>query len=229
MKKITLLLLIFLVLSCNKKVIELPEINHSDIAEIQDVSAAYLFYNETQPDSVELNRKNLISTTNWLVNVDKRLTLKQAIPHIKFLQEKKANGAHKNENAKNYFTCHDTSRNNLGFLEFTNLEYTEGGIFSNYENYSKVSDLRSLKNQISINFNSSNIARILNMESDSASQKIVKSELINRLKQIDSSKNRIYLVFNSSLLFQDYISFKELISKADIKNAKISNKESIYN
>ena len=74
-----------MIYSCgNEKILQLPEINHSDITEILDVSHAYLFYDETKPDSIELNRKNLISTTNWLVNVDKRLTLDQAIPSIVF-------------------------------------------------------------------------------------------------------------------------------------------------
>jgi hypothetical protein len=124
MRYFILFITTLIIFSCgNKKVLQLPEISNSDITEITDVSAAYLFYNETQPDSVELNRKNLISTTNWLINVDKRLTLKQAIPHIKFLQDKKLSSSHKNENAKNYFTCHDLSRNNLGFLEFSELKY----------------------------------------------------------------------------------------------------------
>jgi hypothetical protein len=30
---------------------------------------------------------------------------------------------HKNENAKNYFTCNDTSISNLGFVEFTDVYY----------------------------------------------------------------------------------------------------------
>ena len=138
-KPILLFILCFLVISCGKeKVIQLPEIEHSEITEINDVSAAYLFYDETQPDSVELNRKNLISTTNWLVNIDKRLTLKQVIPHIQFLQEKKKNSSHKNKNAKNYFTCNDISLKNLGFIEFTDVVY-RNEIVSNY--FSKTSNL----------------------------------------------------------------------------------------
>src|SRR5690606_14870685 len=121
MKKILFLAIITLFYSCGKeKVIQLPEIQHADISKIDDVSVAYLFYDETLPDSVDLNRKNIITTTNWLINVDKRLSLKQAIPHIQFLQEKKENSSHKKENAKNYFTCNDLSRKNLGFIEFTN-------------------------------------------------------------------------------------------------------------
>ncbi len=227
MKNLFVLFTILFFISCGKqKVVELPEISHADITEIQDVSAAYLFYDETQPDSVLLNRKNLISTTNWLINVDKRLTLKQVIPHIKFLQEKKANAGHKNENAKNYFTCHDTSENNLGFIEFTDINYTKQ---LSFVKQTSISSLRNLKNQVRINFNSSNIARIININSDSISKKIVKTELIENLKELDSTIDIIHLDFNSNLLFQDYISFKSIISEASLSKAKISNKEYIYN
>lgn len=227
MKYFTLLITTLFVFSCgNEKVIELPEINHSKITEVHDVSAAYLFYDETQKDSVELNRKNLISTTNWLVNVDKRLTLKQVIPHIKFLQEKKANSSHKNENAKNYFTCHDTSRNDLGFVEFTDVVYAEE---RNFINYSKVSSLKNIKNQISLNFNSVEVISIFNINSEELSIKINDIDLAKELKKIDSNENMIYLDFNSSLSFQDYIKFKSIISEINLKDAEISNEEFIYN
>ena len=118
-------LIILVLFSCgDEKIIQLPEIKNADITEALDVSPAYIFYDETQPDSTLFNRKNLISTTNWLVNVDKRLTLKQAIPHLQYLQSKRRKASmHKNENAKNYFTCNNTSFKNLGFLEFTELTY----------------------------------------------------------------------------------------------------------
>ncbi len=227
MKNLFVLFTILFFISCGKqKVVELPEISHANITEIQDVSAAYLFYDKTQPDSVLLNRKNLISTTNWLINIDKRLTLEQVIPYIKFLQEKKTNAGHKNENAKNYFTCHDTNRNNLGFIEFTDVNYTKQ---LSFVKQTSISSLRNLKNQVRINFNSSNIARIININSDSISKKIVKTELIENLKELDSTINIIHLDFNSNLLFQDYISFKSIISEASLSKAKISNKEYIYN
>ena len=85
---ITLLVLTIFLGSCSKKNVLLPETENSNITEIKDVSAAYLFYDETKKDSLEFNRKNLISTTNWLVNIDKRLTLKQILPHLIYLQNK---------------------------------------------------------------------------------------------------------------------------------------------
>lgn len=229
MKNTYLLIILFFIFSCGKdKVVELPEITNSEISEINDVSAAYLFYDENQPDSLELNRKNLISTTNWLVNVDKRLTLKQAIPTIKFLQEKKQKSEHKNENAKNYFTCNDTGKKNLGFMEFTNVVYHEvpfnDFVSSNsnldFSNKMKIDFYSS--DEIYIEFPLFNISTVLSK----------KTELTNNIKLIlanELSPIQILLSFNQNLTFQEYISYKSMLSELGLKNVTISNHEFIFN
>ena len=209
----------FFVFSCgNKKVLHLPEIDHSEIIDIKDVSHAYLFYDETQKDSVELNRKNLISTTNWLINVDKRLKLKQAIPHLKFLQEKKQNSSHKNKEAKNYFTCNDTSRQNLGFIEFTDVVY-----FNDARGYDKElnSDDASM---LVFNLNDKRI-----ITSENKVFQADKSSLIKTVTNLfNLNKGLIYLEFKDSLTFQEYISIKSILEKLDSENITISNNEFIY-
>ena len=209
----------FFVFSCgNKKVLHLPEIDHSEIIDIKDVSHAYLFYDETQKDSVELNRKNLISTTNWLINVDKRLTLKQAIPHLKFLQEKKQNSSHKNKEAKNYFTCNDTSRQNLGFVEFTDVVYYKDSSGYSAEGNSYYASL--------LVFNLNDI-RIIT--SDNKVFQADKSSLIKTITNLfNLNKGLIYLELKDSLTFQEYISIKSIIEKLDSENITISNNEFIY-
>ncbi|MEP5339631.1 MAG: hypothetical protein ABJL44_00255 [Algibacter sp.] len=213
--------------SCgNEKTVLLPEINHSEITEIQDVSAGYLFYNETEKDSVELNRKNLISTTNWLINVDKRLTLKQVIPHIKYLQEKKQNSSHKNKDAKNYFTCNDTSRKDLGFIEFTSINYhKEKPKFIPLN----TSDLNYSPNVTSIHFDLNKNISITNRNRIKFDFEVNKKKLLNELKQIDSIKGRIILFFSNDILFQDYINYKYLLSKNDFKHLTISPEEYLFN
>ena len=219
MRYILLFCLQALIFSCGKdKMIKLPEITHSDISEINDVSAAYLFYDETKTDSVELNRKNLISTTNWLVNVDKRLTIKQAIPKIKFLQEKKQKSEHKNENAKNYFTCNNTSKKSLGFIEFTDVVYdTKGGEIGTVNNYSIAV----------INLNNIIIYPLNQSDYKTSITKFIKD--INNTLYNDKGNRTISLSFNNNLSFQDYITFKSVISKLDLKNITISNHEFIFN
>lgn len=201
--------------SCSKdKVIKLPELNSSKIREILDVSPAYIFYNPQEKDSVELNRKNLISTTNWLVNVDKRLTLGQAIPKIQFIQHKKRDAQiHKNKNAKNYFTCHDLSINNLGFIEFTDIYY-------HFETEQKPT---LANNVIVVNVNPENISVL---------QKTINSDVLEtELKSILVKNNATQFEFhwNAALTFQDYISFKELILNSEILNQHISKTEVIFN
>tara|TARA_R110002049_G_scaffold3795_2_gene27459 strand:+ start:4562 stop:5245 length:684 start_codon:yes stop_codon:yes gene_type:complete len=227
MKKIFILIICGFIFSCGKdKVIQLPEINHSDITELHDVSAAYLFYDETKKDSVEFNRKNLISTTNWLVNVDKRLTLKQAIPHIKFLQEKKANSSHKNESAKNYFTCNDTSRKNLGFIEFTDVVYNEVP----YADFSDINDI-SIFSEIQAEFFSNDRIE-LSFGSDESIRKVSnKASFINDLKKIMKNETvdvELVLCFKKNLTFQEYISFKTLLLSLENASILILANEFIY-
>ncbi|WP_418603024.1 hypothetical protein [Hwangdonia sp.] len=226
MKHTFLLIAILFFFSCGKdKVVLLPEISHSEITEILDVSPAYLFYDETQKDSVELNRKNLIVTTNWLVNVDKRLTLKQAIPHITFLQEKKRNSSHKNENAKNYFTCNDISRKNLGFIEFTDVFYH---VESSSDYFNKNSNLKPSESSIGINVDFNNSITIITPDSDPFIIQTNKENVINDLKKVIPNTKTVYLNFNSALTFQDYISLKSLILSLENKSIHISNNEFIY-
>ncbi|MFG6687895.1 hypothetical protein ACGK9U_15035 [Mariniflexile sp. HNIBRBA6329] len=229
MKATCLLIVLLFVFSCGKdKVVELPEINQSEISEIKDISAAYLFYDETQPDSLELNRKNLINTTNWLINVDKRLTLKQAIPKIKFLQEKKQKSEHKNENAKNYFTCNDTSKKNLGFVEFTNVVYHNEA----FHDYVASNSNLDFSNKMKIDFYSSNEIYLEFPLFDITSVLSKKNNLLNNIKRIltnELSPVEIILSFNQNLTIQDYISYKLMFSELDLKNVTISNHEFIFN
>ena len=226
--KYTVLFIVFLVLcSCRKeKVIELPSINYSQVTEIKDVSPAYLFYDITKQDSVELNRKNLISTTNWLINVDKRLTLKQVIPHIIFLQNKKASSSHKNENAKNYYTCNDLSRRNLGFIEFTEINY-----------HLKKYDLNNLKKKhasIILRYYDTDSISIFNNTNNhlnlykTTNLKTLSNHLKHTFINLPDAKASITLLFNEKISFEDYILFKSTLKSYKNKSFEILSDEFIY-
>ena len=221
------LLFLILLTSCNKKTVLLPETNNKDITEILDVSPVYLFYDETQPDSTEFNRKNMISTTNWLVNIDKRLTLKQILPHLQYLQDKRhGDGMHTNKSAKNYFTCSNPELQNLAFIEFTDVVYHNE---SSGDYLSKVSNLSDSRNAISIVFNLNDEITFIDSNSKSFISKINSNHLIQSIKENDSLENIIYLNFHEDLNYQDYITYKSLLLELDLKHSKISNQEFLHN
>lgn len=220
MKRLFIILPVILLLtSCNKKTVLLPETDTKEITEILDVSPIYIFYDETKPDSTDFNRKNMISTTNWLVNIDKRLMLKQILPHLQYLQEKRnKDGMHKNENAKNYFTCFNPEIQNLAFIEFTDLAF-----------HDKSSEKYFSENSIVIDFNTDNEIIILNPNTNKIILKTVTDYLLNSIEKVVTLENIIYLNFNKNLSFQDYITYKSLLLHLDRNNVTISNDEFIYN
>lgn len=125
MKYFTLIVL-FALFSCgNKEGVLLPKANISIVKNVNDLSPIYIFFRTKGKDTVaEVNRKNSIISTNWILNVDKRLPLRLAIPEIiKLQQKKREEKAHKNEKAENYYSYADTIGKNLAFIPFTNVYY----------------------------------------------------------------------------------------------------------
>jgi hypothetical protein len=125
MKYFTLIVL-FALFSCGKKEdILLPKANTTIVKNVDDLSPIYIFFRTKEKDTMaEVNRKNSIISTNWILNVDKRLPLRLAIPEIMKLQQKKREEkAHKNEKAENYYSYADTIGKNLAFIPFTNVYY----------------------------------------------------------------------------------------------------------
>ncbi len=118
-------LLFFVLFSCgNKETILLPKSNVTLIKEVQDYSPIYLFFKTKGKDTLlEVNRKNSISSTNWIFHIDKRLPLRLVMPEIIKLQAKKEGSAHKSETSENYFSYSDSFHKNLAFLSFTKVKY----------------------------------------------------------------------------------------------------------
>ena len=120
------LVIICLLFSCGKKEdVLLPKSNITIVKEVQDLSPIYIFFKKEGKDTIaDVNRKSSIISTNWIFNVDKRLPLKVVIPEVMKLQEKKrADSAHKNENAENYYSYADSIGKNLAFVPFTKVYY----------------------------------------------------------------------------------------------------------
>ncbi|MFV8351626.1 hypothetical protein [Flavobacterium sp. XS2P14] len=125
MKYYTLIVL-FTLFSCgNKEDVLLPKAAVTIVKNVDDLSPIYIFFRTKGRDTLaEVNRKNSIISTNWILNVDKRLPLRLVIPEIMKLQQKKREEkAHKNEKAENYYSYADTIGKNLAFIPFTNVYY----------------------------------------------------------------------------------------------------------
>jgi hypothetical protein len=122
------LLLVFGMLSCEgNKEIQLPKADKTIVADVQEHSPIYIFFKVEGKDTIaEVNRKNSISSTNWIFNIDKRLPLRLVIPELIKLQAKKDGSMHKNEASKNYFSYANEVKKTMAFMPFTMVKFTLG-------------------------------------------------------------------------------------------------------
>lgn len=211
MMKYFSLVLLFVLFSCgNKEDILLPKSNLTLVSVVKDHSPIYIFFRTKDKDTLaEVNRKNSIITTNWILHVDKRLPLRLVIPEVVKLQEKKRNEvAHKNELAENYYSYADSIGKNMAFLPFTKVYYKmEKPKFGVIVFFDKV-------NTISVN----NVA-------------VKKEELQNYLETLPNAKsNKFLFCFDKNLSFGNYIQDKVFIQslKLTIPNLNLTNQEFVY-
>ncbi len=109
MKKLYILFILLALFSCTKKELKIPTLAVKGIQEVHDHSQVWMFFEIVSNDTIaKLNRKNTISSTHWIYNIDKKLPLKTFIPSIVKLQDKHANGVHSKKGMHNYFSFSDT-------------------------------------------------------------------------------------------------------------------------
>src|SRR4030066_2564681 len=124
MRKLTLILFTLLMLGCAKKEIKIPTLAEKGIQELHNHSQVWLFFEVKNNDTIAVvNRKNNISTTHWIYNIDKRLPLKAIIPDIIQLQDKHANSMHSEKGMFDYFSYSDTITKKLSFLKFDGVTF----------------------------------------------------------------------------------------------------------
>ena len=124
MKKILVTLLAFALFSCNEKEVLLPEVDTTIVEKVENLSPIYIFLEVKGKDTVaELNRKNAISSTNFIFNIDKRLPLKFVLPEVIKAVAKKEASAHKDSTSQNYYSYSDIKKKQLEFVPFTKMKY----------------------------------------------------------------------------------------------------------
>jgi hypothetical protein len=119
------LLLVLGMLSCDgNKEVQLPKADKTIVADLQEHSPIYIFFKVEGKDTIaEVNRKNSISSTNWIFNIDKRLPLHLVVPELIKLQAKKDGSMHKNEASKNYFSYANEVKKTMAFMPFTMVKF----------------------------------------------------------------------------------------------------------
>jgi hypothetical protein len=198
------IVLLFFISCGNKEDILLPKADRSIVKEVVDLSPIYIFFRVKGKDTLaEVNRKNSIITTNWILNIDKRLPLRLVIPEVmKLQQRKREEKEHRNELALNYYSYADSIGKNLAFIPFTQVYYKMEKSKSGVEVYFDKNDKILVGKKV-----------------------IAKNDLENYIKQNFSNKD-VFYSFDKNMLFDNYINLKIFVRSIEWKF--ISNQEFVY-
>ena len=204
MKYFTLIVL-FMLFSCgNKEAVLLPKASTTIVKNVVDLSPIYIFFRTKDKDTLaEVNRKNSIISTNWILNVDKRLPLRHAISEIiKLQQKKREEKAHKNEKAENYYSYADTIEKNLAFIPFTDVYYK----------------LEKPKSGVAVFFTKNNEILV----DDSVVKQEELQAYLNKLPSRTS--NEYVFCFDKNMTFGNYIQNKIFINSLKLSSSEFNKK-----
>lgn len=206
---------LFLITSCSKKDLQLPLIDSDGLSEIYNHSSIWLFFEKNEKDTLAvLNKNNKIINTHWLLNIDRRLTMKYVVPALSEMQKAKYKPSmHGKEGTFIYFAYANTKSNNISLIEFkpTNFILSEKQI-KDIVNDNQIIKINLQKNKILINNILTDLDHVKNILKD--------------YKNKDSlNKSRIFLKYNEGISYQKYLQTKMILSKI---NMAIDSTENIY-
>ncbi len=198
MKKYLIYSLLFVAItSCAKQTLKLPIVHAKATNKVYNNSAVWIFFALKGKDTLaQLNRNNSIETTNWLFNIDRRLSLKQIYkPFKKLLEKRQKKSPHHVEGLKNYFSFADTINKKVKFLSFNIKQIA----------YS----LPKIQDSTTINFMFYKTNFNINNKTFSYSKL---DSVIDRKLAKNSNKIQIKFYYNDALSFEKYILIKSKIN-----------------
>ncbi len=119
---VRVLLFAGLLSGCVQKEMKVARSNERIITELTDQSPIYI---TNEKDEARLNENNRIGNTHWVLSVDRSLTLKQILPHLKKIIAKKYAKGDMHEDTKGiYFIYSDTLHKHNAYVKmpFTGIE-----------------------------------------------------------------------------------------------------------
>ena len=217
-------------MSCKPKDVKIPVNDNAGLHEVWNNSPVYILRDINGHDTLaDLKLGQTISTTKWLVAVDKRLTLKQLLPALQKLYKKRRKvSMHSDGKGQLYFTFMDSVQHKVSFVEATDLDlvpdiYTSQKYFEQYP----LADVEFKKIHLYIHPD-----KIVLNDSIKFEPEISKQQLLNRIKSfekpLDSIPKQLYLNFSTRTNFDRFLNYYTFFKNNPLPKTQISPKIFIF-
>ena len=217
-------------MSCKPKDVKIPVNDNAGLYEVWNNSPVYILRDINGHDTLaDLKLGQTISTTKWLVAVDKRLTLKQLLPALQKLYKKRRKvSMHSDGKGQLYFTFMDSIQHKVSFVEATDLDlvpdiYTSQKYFEQYP----LADVEFKKIHLYIYPD-----KIILNDSIKYKPDVSKPQILNRIKSfekpMDTVAKKVYLNFATRIDFDRFLDYYTFFKNNPLPNTHISPKIFIF-
>ena len=208
MKKILFLVVtLTLFTSCTKTVLLLPQLNITGETAIQNHSEIWVYYDEDTKQA-DVNKNNLITTTHWIINMDRRLSIAETTPVLQMVKSKRAKKSiHSAEGMRDYIGYSNTLDKNVSAFRIDSITYI----------MLPKAEMKTL--------NTNNSCTIIDFKPSSISinEKEFTLEKWNT-SVLDSIKGCVQLQYDQRISYQKYMEYRLSIPK----ELKVENIEYVY-
>ncbi len=214
-------------MSCKPKEVKVPLNDNPGLHEVWNNSPIYILRKIDGQDTIaDLKLGQTISTTKWLVAVDKQLTLKQLLPSLRKVYKKRRKvSLHSDGKGELYFAYLDSLQKKMSFVNATKMDLMPDFFISEkYFNQYKKADTGFEKWHLYVYRN-----KIVLNDSIKFDKKIYKKKLLDTLsfymkRRRDSFPKQLYLNFDNRLDFDRFLDFYIYFNQNHPANAKVSSK-----
>lgn len=225
MKNILCFIIALMLFSCQEKEVQLPEAEFDSPATIEDVSTAFIFYNESN-GIADLNDNNLIGSTNWIINADKRLTLGQVLPHLISLFEKRdKKSSNSNDSQQTYLSGYNLNTSQPIFLNITRNRFSEGSALSYFTNSGRELDF---SNKVFVSVQNGNKVTILDEDDQIITDYRDFHKMIFKVLQKSRIPKTVFMSYDANLSYQDFFKLKSTVDNVAFINGQLAQNEFIY-
>ncbi len=191
---LVLTLVWMMIASCSKKEVFLPQVPVSGKSNIENHSEIWVFYNEKAKDSkAELNKNNLITSTNWILNIDRRLKMYEVIPVFQMAHAKRAKKSlHSVDGMIDYISYSNTKDRNISVFPMHDKKY----LLLTWDELQKLNQEKICPNEMIFYQDRVKINGLI----------FNSNEYLDQLKKL--KKGCVQLIFDSKINYQQYMMYR---------------------
>ena len=227
MKKICLAFLIILCIGCSQdQKVQLAEVDQGEIRELTNHSAVYIFYDPEAQDSLTFNANNLITNTNWILHIDKRLPLSKLRSKLDFIY-KKANKEtmHKKEPSPIYYSVHDRLAEGLAFIEVTGTKFQPASMTS-VKHVAATPEEHKSQQVVHVDLNHEHQ---ISVDGEIVKKEVFIPYLQEKLSGFEASENTlIYLNLDERIHFEAYVNLYLKIKRLTSEKVRLEPMHFVY-